>query len=63
MWKAEDSFGGLIKARHHWAPYPELNVTVADLQLLTLLPSPLSAALCLILCDAGEETQDFIHAR
>lgn len=42
---------------------PELNVTVADLQLLTLLPSPLSAALCLILCDAGEETQDFIRAK
>lgn len=42
---------------------PELNATVADLQLLTLLPSPLSAALCLILCDAGEETKDFIRAR
>lgn len=44
-------------------PGPELNVTVGNLQLLTLLLLLLSAALRLILRDAGDEIQDFIHAR
>lgn len=46
-------------------PGPELNVTVGNLQLPTLLFRLLllSAALRLILRDAGDETQDFLHAR